>query len=81
MVSVTYHRTCLIVAGDNDNLQEAVRQQLNMDAPSLDTSEWSEDEFSVIDCTDRPLGLTLCETDDNRNKRIQDNESPMCKLP
>lgn len=52
-VSVTYHRNCLVVVGRDDNLEDAVREQIRMPGdPMLDPSEWSEDEFAVIDNTE-----------------------------
>ena len=49
-VSVTYHRTCIVIARDTDNLEEVVREQIKLpNNPSVDISDWSEDEFCVIE--------------------------------
>ena len=49
-VSVTYHRTCLVIAKATENLEEAVREQIKLpNNPSVDISDWSEDEFCVIE--------------------------------
>ena len=49
-ISVTYHRTCLVIAKDGDNLEEVVREQVRLpNSPSVDPSEWSEDEMCVIE--------------------------------
>lgn len=53
MVSVTYHRNCFIIVNEGEDLETAVREQIRMPGdPLLDPSEWSEDEFAVIDVSD-----------------------------
>lgn len=50
MVSVTYHRNCYVIVDGFEDLEEAVRSQIRMpNDPLLDPSEWSEDEFAVIE--------------------------------
>lgn len=51
MVSVTYHRNCFVIVDDPDaDLEQVVREQIMMpNNPNVDISEWSEDEFAVIE--------------------------------
>lgn len=55
-VSVVYHRNCFIVVDDPDtDLEQAVREQIMMpNNPNVDISEWSEDEFAVIEHENQP---------------------------
>ena len=67
-VSVTYHRSCLIITDGFENLEEAVRRQLKMpEAYSEDPSEWYEDEFVVIE--ESPKELTIQTTQMKRVKK------------
>lgn len=60
MVSVTYHRNCFVIVDDEEDIEDAVREQVRMpNDPMLDPSEWSEDEFAVIEC---PLESFTLET-------------------
>lgn len=60
MVSVTYHRNCFIVTDgfELESLEELVRKQIRMpNDPLLDPSEWSEDEFTVLEVPQETLEL------------------------
>lgn len=60
MVSVTYHRNCFIVTDgfESESLEELVRKQIRMpNDPLLDPSEWSEDEFTVLEIPQETLKL------------------------
>lgn len=51
-VSVTYHRNCFVVVDNmtDYNIKDVVREQIKMpNNPSVDISDWSEDEFEVIE--------------------------------
>lgn len=49
-VSVTYHRSCLVLTDGFESLEEAVRRQLKLPEMTIcDPDEWFEDEFVVIE--------------------------------
>lgn len=59
-VCVVYHRNCFVIV-DNPNvtgaeLTQAVREQIMMpNNPNVDISDWSEDEFAVVEQEEQPL--------------------------
>ena len=72
-ISVTYSRTCLVVADDFENLEEAVRSQIKMpNNPSVDISDWSEDEFCVLENKEFNQKITIPNV---RDKEIPKTDS------
>lgn len=66
-VSVTYHRSCLIITDGFENLEEATRKQLKIpELISEDPSEWYEDEFVVIEEPQKELVIQTTQM-----KRVQ----------
>lgn len=59
-VSVTYHRSCLVLTDGFENIEDAVRRQMKFPDPiAYDPDEWFEDEFVVIEEPDSKITIQM----------------------